>query len=452
MRCRYENVFSNPNTAGEEAVMRTFGRIVFLLFVLTLSQLIGGCDAPPEGGLSKIPQDYAIDGLTTENLIVEVSTSTSVVYYPGCKPDGMIVEAYLQQHPEGIKSVVLSYRLHNTDDDISTPWNIVAMLPDGILNDLERYGVELSTIGADSMTFLQGDAGVIEYKVMAEYEAGMSAVWPGENAEPAQIPVEICVEGSWDIIDYGPDVEKVYYTTFCKPNEVTFSIIVEKAFLVDSGWLQYQYLAPSDQAAGVSPLLTVPLSPTVPAPGYPDATLFSATIDVAAEAPGYMQGQSGYMAWNMYLQNIFGGTYEFPQGGPPTVEISHCLSFSAYQASTDLFYYKQSDCRLSPNEINLQVSVNDPSEISLVEVYFRVKIKETGETTEWDSRVMRLASDNSYHVTLNAESVQEGAFPLDAWLQYQFVMTTKEGAVIRSEVFGDVSLETGCPVILDRRD
>jgi hypothetical protein len=381
-------------------------------------------------------------------LITEVGTSTSVVYYPGCKPDSMIVEAFLQQHPDGIESVVLRHRLLNTVDTSTTPWVEVEMLPQGILNDLERYGVELIGIGADAMSFLQGSSGVIEYQVMAQYHAGMSEVWPDDGASQAQIPVEVCANASWLIIEYGPDVEQAGYEAACSQTEVTFSIIVENAYLVDSGWLQVQYLAPVIQAQAVSPLLSVPLSLTEPAPGNPDATLFSATIDLATEAPAYMAGQTGFLAWNIYLQKITGEVFEFPQGGPPTVDINACGSaFSGVSASTDLFYYQQTDCTLTPNEVTLQVSVDDPAGIALVEVYFRAKIKSSGAATEWDSRIMNLLSDSTYQRTVNAGWIPEGASPFEAWFQYQFIATTNEGAFLRSEVFEDVSLQ-GCAVIL----
>jgi hypothetical protein len=62
----------------------------------------------------------------------------------------------------------------------------------------------------------------------------------------------------------------------------------------------------------------------MPSPDIPGAVVYTATLELDDEATPVMNGQDGFLAWNIYVRIKGGMVFEYPQGGPPLVSLEAC--------------------------------------------------------------------------------------------------------------------------------
>jgi len=176
--------------------MNAFGRIVPWLSAAAILIIISGCALRPGTASPDSPQDIQIVDQGTGDWIASVGAS-DVWYCPGLScseshvsPSCMMVGAYLKQHPDGIESVILRYRLLDTWFHRTTSWSEVEIHPSSLDDGIERYFTAVY-IGADAESFLLGASGWVEYQVRVKYKAGMIDIRPVDGSSYARTPIKI---------------------------------------------------------------------------------------------------------------------------------------------------------------------------------------------------------------------------------------------------------------------
>ena len=128
----------------------------------------------------------------------------------------------------------------------------------------------------------------------------------------------------------------------------------------------------------------------------------------------------------------------------PTQTQPATIAFGQPQVSTHVFEYKY-DCLPDPAEVTLQVALPDSPAGIFVFFFFRVKILPGNTYTEWNNGLpMTALGGSQYKITINSQDIPgvttlKGA---QAEFQYQFVATSKEGAILlKSPVYSDIQLQ-----------
>jgi hypothetical protein len=118
--------------------------------------------------------------------------------------------------------------------------------------------------------------------------------------------------------------------------------------------------------------------------------------------------------------------------------------FSTPSVSTELFYYRFSDCvDRTPNTVTISVTASDPAGIVNVELYFRVKNKTSLEMSEWQSVVMHHDGSGVYSYTLDADQLAIFTGDKESWLHYQLIANNQDGLITSTEVYFNVTVK-GC--------
>jgi hypothetical protein len=118
--------------------------------------------------------------------------------------------------------------------------------------------------------------------------------------------------------------------------------------------------------------------------------------------------------------------------------------FSEPNVSTELFYYRFSDCAdRSPNTVTISVNAYDPAGIVNVELYFRIKHKISYEMSEWQSVVMQPDGNGGYSYTLDANQLPIFVGNKESWLHFQLIANNSDGVITSSPVYFNVSVK-GC--------
>lgn len=180
--------------------MKAFGRIVPWLSAAAILIIISGCALRPGTASPDSPQDIQIVDQGTGDWITSAH-APDILYCPGLcsdryvNPCRLIVHASLKQHPDGIESVILRYRLRGYIR--KTPWSEVVMHPSSLEDGLERYSVTVFNVGADAESFHLGSSGWVEYQVRAQYKAGIVDVWPVGASSYASAPIKVYKVYPW---------------------------------------------------------------------------------------------------------------------------------------------------------------------------------------------------------------------------------------------------------------
>jgi hypothetical protein len=123
---------------------------------------------------------------------------------------------------------------------------------------------------------------------------------------------------------------------------------------------------------------------------------------------------------------------------PPSLTPLPGNVFSNLTLSTDTFYRLDA----TPTEVTFTITVNDPSGIRLVEIYFRLRDPDTRATTEWTNEGMTSLRGGSYSYTLTRQHpALASTAPKTMTVEYQFIVTHPDLSVTRSRVYGDVTLK-----------
>jgi hypothetical protein len=128
----------------------------------------------------------------------------------------------------------------------------------------------------------------------------------------------------------------------------------------------------------------------------------------------------------------------FTPTSSPTPRKGTGTIFSNLRLSTTTFY------RLDqmPTKVTFTINVNDPVGIKLVEIYFRLRNPITNETTEWTNEDMAAQGGGDYSYTLTrAHPALASSSPKTMTVQYQFIVTHPDVSLVRSPVYGDVTLK-----------
>jgi len=113
--------------------------------------------------------------------------------------------------------------------------------------------------------------------------------------------------------------------------------------------------------------------------------------------------------------------------------------------STDQIYYG-GDC--SPKDVTFDVTVSQPEKVYSVLLFVRLRNQKSGAQSAWNTGLaMRSLGGGRYEYKLRAVNVPSYKDYDPAWLQYQFVLTNTQGAVIgRTQIFLDkIKFQRVCP-------
>ncbi len=122
----------------------------------------------------------------------------------------------------------------------------------------------------------------------------------------------------------------------------------------------------------------------------------------------------------------------------PTATLPASSVFSNLRLSTTIFYRADQ----LPRNVSFTVKVNDPAGIQAVEIYFRLRNPNTGDTTSWDNESMVLQGAGIYAYTLDCQHpALTPTSPKTMILEYQFIVTHPDLSMTRSPVYGDVTLQ-----------
>ena len=93
-------------------------------------------------------------------------------------------------------------------------------------------------------------------------------------------------------------------------------------------------------------------------------------------------------------------------------------------------------------KVTFTVKVVDPAGIKIVEIYFRLRDLNTGETTPWANESMTPSGGGLYTYTLRStHPALTPSSPKTMTLEYQFVVTHPDLSLTRSQVYSDVTLK-----------
>ncbi len=130
-----------------------------------------------------------------------------------------------------------------------------------------------------------------------------------------------------------------------------------------------------------------------------------------------------------------------PATGSPTPAATELVGtgFSAVNVSSSVFYFGV--CQ--PTTATFTVTVTNAAQIADVVLFTRVENKATGGVSSWDKGVsMTIVGPGVYSRTLNSAHMNVTE---DSWIQYQFVGTDSQGAVVaRSIVYHDTLSLSPC--------
>jgi hypothetical protein len=247
----------------------------------------------------------------------EVVLSHSVL--AACAGVNLSVEAMFESPAEGVS---MRYRINGFSADRSSDWLEVVLQQDDAQTDAFHYSTVLQELGAQAEAILAGQGGSFEYQLVAK-GSGQETVWPAGVEPLLSLPIESCESAVYTVHDYGPSSTQAGYGPTCTPHQVTFDIVIEGQ--VESATLQYQYYAPADEPQVIK-TFEVQMPASDADPDYPNSGRFAVEVDIDSEASSYMEGESGFLGWNIYVKRTDQQVFEYPQGGPPMIEISACES------------------------------------------------------------------------------------------------------------------------------
>jgi len=122
----------------------------------------------------------------------------------------------------------------------------------------------------------------------------------------------------------------------------------------------------------------------------------------------------------------------------PTPTSTAGIVFSNLRLSTTIFYRADQ----LPRNVSFTVKVNDPAGIKIVEIYFRLRNPNTGDTTAWDNESMASQGGGMYAYTLDCQHpALTPTSPKTMILEYQFIVTHPDLTLTRSPVYSDVTLQ-----------
>jgi hypothetical protein len=303
--------------------------------ILALSILLAGCGlvptdlaAAPTATPVPDPHDDLAPPPGSPPTYVESNLPDS---FEACPGEGLNLLASYEIEPEGISHVVIRYRLNGSAPEKTSPWQEYVMAPEGILDALDHFRFQYANLGMEANDLFGGDPGIFEFQLLAVDNDSLASKWPAGEGIMAEMPIEPCADEqmSYQLHNYGVSSTSAGYGPECSPTELTFEVIVSGFELVDSAWLRYEYHAPANSPAIVSPSFEVPLQVTGEGPGYPGSTRLAATVNVGGEADNFMQTQDGFLSYNMYVRLADQQVFEYPNGGPPMVTIDSCLEATA---------------------------------------------------------------------------------------------------------------------------
>jgi hypothetical protein len=329
---------------------RTFALAVVMLTAAACNAPVTAEDLAPPPSATSQPQPPADlqagpTAAATEMVIDDLAPPSDAPTYvesnipaglEACPGEGLNLLASYEIEPEGISHVVIRYRLNGGSPETTGAWFEYVMAPEGILDALDHFRFQYPDLGADAHALFGGEAGALEYMLLATDNDALQSKWPAGEGTTAQMPLAACPqEASYTLHEYGVSSSSAGYGPGCSPTELTFEVIVSGYGQVQDAWLRYEYNAPEQNPGVVSPSFEIPLQPMGEGQGYPGSTRLAATVDVGSEANGYMGGQGGFLSYNMYVQVNGLGTFEYPAGGPPTVAVQSCqLQLGILQAVT----------------------------------------------------------------------------------------------------------------------
>jgi len=271
------------------------------------------------------PTDNPIDDLAPPSDAPTYVESNIPAELQACPGEGLNLVVSYEIEPEGISHVVIRYRLNGGTPETTGAWFEYVMAPEGILDALDHFRFQYPELGADANSLFGGGAGAFEYMLLATDNDGLQSKWPAGEGTTAQMGLNLCPqEDAYTVHEYGVSSQSAGYGPGCSPTELTFEVVVSGFGQVQNAWLRYEYNAPPNAPAAVSPSFEIPLLPMGEGQGYPGSTRLAATVDVGGEANGYMGGQGGFLSYNMYVQVNGQGTFEYPYGGPPMVTVQSC--------------------------------------------------------------------------------------------------------------------------------
>lgn len=253
----------------------------------------------------------------------EVTLSHSVLQT--CAGVDLSVLATLDSAAE---SVTMRYRINGFSADRSSDWLEVVLQQAA---QEAQYQASLPELGVQAEAVLGGEGGAFEYQLVARSAGDQESVWPSGIEPVLSLPIEPCGGGEqgeesaeYTVHQYGPSSEVAGYGPLCTPHQVTFEIVIGGADQVESVTLQYQYYAPADDPQVIK-AFEVQMPAGDPDPNYPEAGRFALEVDVDSEASTYMEGDSGFLGWNIYVKRDDQQVFEYPVGGPPMIEVNSCV-------------------------------------------------------------------------------------------------------------------------------
>jgi hypothetical protein len=118
--------------------------------------------------------------------------------------------------------------------------------------------------------------------------------------------------------------------------------------------------------------------------------------------------------------------------------------FSRPRLSTNVFYRRDPLTPVqTPQIVTFTVQVNDPVEIKVMEIYFRLRNPISGVTTPWANESMLATGGGTYSYTLSsAHPTLTPSAPNTMTLEYQFIVTHPDLSLTRSPVYDDVTLHS----------
>jgi hypothetical protein len=243
-------------------------------------------------------------------------------FFLACPGSALTLLANFEVPPAGMQSVSARYRW-NGASSTAYNWNEIDLTPEGMSSGYDQYRLSLPDGGSEAEALFADQSGAFEYQIIATANDGSSSQWPPGD-DVYVLPIDPCVGTRYIVEEYGVSDEEAGYGPGCTPSEVTFEIVLRGVSRVEDAWLEYYFLAPETDAQPVSAEVMVDLDGPVPSHDFPGAVVFSISIDLNAEATPVMNGQAGFLAWNMYVRTDDGMVFEYPQGGPPMVSLEAC--------------------------------------------------------------------------------------------------------------------------------
>ncbi len=243
-----------------------------------------------------------------------------------CGDAGLSLLAQTSPPDLPVENVRLQYRFVAGDLPAKGSWHETRM---ELSDRAGQYEATLDSLGQEALDYLEDATSNVEYWIVVVDKRGEETVWPEGKEVFASFPVIACqgIAGpaetpqaqTFQVVDFGASPASIQYGG-CAPTDVTFELSLEGHQLVDSIEVKTTWYAGGDLAESNDH----PLEDQGPDPNNPGARRFATTLDFGLDANAQLEGGSGAIGWNIYVNPAEGETMEFPLGGPPTVAVSPC--------------------------------------------------------------------------------------------------------------------------------